>query len=98
MAGDNGAYLHVNQNTLAAGAAVNANPGAVLKRVVINTVGATSNQLTLYDGTSTSGKVVAVVNTTNAAVPSLDYNAVFSGGIWYTLLAGTAADLTFIFQ
>jgi hypothetical protein len=42
--------------------------------------------------------VVAVINTTNAAVPALEYNSVLSGGIWYTLLVGTAADLTFVFQ
>lgn len=98
MAGENGSYLHVNANTLAAGAAINANAGAVLKRVVINTVGASANQLTIYDGTSTAGKVIAVANTTNAAVPSLDYNCVAAVGLWYTLLTGTAADLTFIFQ
>lgn len=104
MAGENGAYLHVNSLTTAAGLAINAGPdsrGAVLKRVVINTVGATGNQLTIYDATTTQGtggKVIAVVNTTNAAVPSLDYNIVASNGLWYTLLAGTAADLTIVFQ
>jgi len=67
-------------------------------RVVINTVGATSNQLTLYDGQSTSGKVIAVVNTTNSAIPALEYSLVAANGIWYTLLAGTAADLTIVYQ
>jgi len=95
---DNGAYLHVNSLTAAGGAAININSGAVLKRVVINTVGAAANILTIYDGTSTAGKVIAVVNTTNAAVPSLDYNIVASGGLWYTLLTGTAADLTIVFR
>jgi len=98
MPDSNGTYLHVNTNTAAGGAAVSVNPSAVLKRVVINTVGAAANVLTLYNGQSTSAPIVAVVNTTNAAVPSLDYNAVFSGGIWYTLLTGTAADLTFVYQ
>lgn len=98
MAGENGSYTHVNSLTLAAGAAINANGGAVLKRVVINTVGSGGNQLTLYDGTSTGGKVIAVANTTNAAIPSLDYGIVASGGLWYTLLGGVAADLTFVFQ
>jgi hypothetical protein len=66
-------------------------------RVVINTAGATNNQLTIYDGQSTSGKVIGIVNTTNAAYPSLEYGLVAPGGLWYTLLAGTAADLTFVF-
>lgn len=104
MAGENGSYLHVNSLTLAAGAAINAGPdarGAVLKRVVINTVGSGGNQLTLYDALSTQGtggKVIAVANTTNAAIPSLDYGIVASSGLWYTLLGGVAADLTFVFQ
>jgi len=38
------------------------------------------------------------VNTTNSAVPSLDYNVVASGGIFITLATGTAADLTFVYQ
>ena len=103
MAGENGAYLHVNALTAAAGAAVSGNTGAILKRVVINTAGAAANQLTIYDGTGIvandpAAKVIAVANTTNAAVPSLDYNCVASRGIWYTLLTGTAADLTFVYQ
>ena len=98
MGGENGSYLHVNTNTAAGGAVISPNSGAVLKRVVINTVGAAANQLTIFDGTSTAGKVIAVANTTNAAVPSLDYNVVAAVGLWYTLLTGTAADLTFVYQ
>lgn len=94
----NGTYLHSNANTSAAGAVVSPNSGAILMRVVINTAGAAGNQLTIYDGQSTSGKVIAVVNTTNAAIPSLDFNLVTANGIWYTLLTGTAADLTFVYQ
>jgi len=96
VAGENGAYLHVNANT--AGQTVSPNSGAILKRVVINTVGAAGNTLTIFDGTSTGGKVIAVANTTNAAVPSLDYNVVASSGIFITLATGTAADLTFVYQ
>lgn len=94
----NGTYLHINANTSAAGLAISPNPGAVLIRVVINTVGAAANVLTIYDGQSTSGKVIAVVSTTNAAIPSLDYGIVAPGGLWYTLLTGTAADLTAIYM
>lgn len=94
----NGTYLHVSANTAAGGAVVSPNPGAILIRVVINTVGSASNQLTIYDGQSTSGKVVAVVNTTNNAIPALEYGIVAPGGLWYTLLTGTAADLTFVYQ
>ena len=94
----NGTYLHVNALTAAGGAVISPNPGAVLMRVVINTTGATSNQLTIYDGQSISGKVIAVVNTTNTAIPALEYSLVAPGGLWYTLLAGTAADLTVVYQ
>lgn len=94
----NGTYLHVSANTAAGGAVISPNPGAVLMRVVINTVGATNNQLTIYDGQSTSGKVIAVVNATNNSIPSLEYGIVAPGGLWYTLLTGTAADLTIVYQ
>lgn len=94
----NGTYLHVNSLTTASGAQISPNSGAVLFRVVINTVGAAANALTIYDGQSTSGKVIAVVNTTNVAIPSLDFGIVAPGGLWYTLLTGTAADLTFVYQ
>lgn len=94
----NGTYLHVNTLTAAAGAVVSPNPGAVLQRVVINTVGSAANVLTIYDGQSTSGKVIAVVNTTNASIPSLDFGVVTANGIWYTLLTGAAGDITFVYQ
>jgi len=80
------------------GAAISVNPHALLKAVVINTPGAAANILTLYDGQSTSGTVIAVVNTTAAALPPLEYDITVPGGIWYTLLTGTAADLTFIYR
>ena len=96
MAGENGSYTHVNANT--AGQSISPNSGAILRRVVINTVGTAGNTLTIFDGTSTAGKTVAVANTTNAAVPSLDYNCVMAVGIFITLATGTAADLTFIYQ
>jgi hypothetical protein len=94
----NGTYLHVASNTTASGAVVSPNSGSILVRVVINTVGSAGNTLTIYDGTSTSGKVIAVANTTNNAVPALEYNIVAATGIWYTLLSGGAADLTFIYM
>jgi len=98
---ENGTFLHVNANTLAAGAVVSPNPGAILKAVVLNTAGAAGNVLTVYDGSSTTvppARIIAVVNTTNAAIPTLEFDVYCSIGIWYTLLTGTAADLTFVYD
>lgn len=64
-----------------------------LGEVTINTKGATSNLLTLYDGLSTAGTVIAIIDTT-IAVGTFLYDVRFETGLYYVLAAGTAADLT----
>jgi hypothetical protein len=91
-------FLHVSALTTAAGLMVSPSSGAVLGSVVINTIGSGGNVLTIYDGQSTSGRVIAVVDTTKNTASDLDYDIVAPSGLWYTLLTGVAADLTIMFQ
>jgi hypothetical protein len=90
----NNSYAHVNANS--SGVAIKAG-GGTFHGVTINTKGATANLLTIYDGTSTSGAVIAVIDTT-ATVGQLQFDIQFLNGLFYVLAAGTAADLTFSFQ
>jgi hypothetical protein len=97
MSGNKG-FLHVSALTTAAGLAIHGNSGAILGSVAVNTIGSGGNVLTIYDGLSTSGKVIAVVDTTKNTVSDLDYDIVTATGLWYTLLGGVAADLTILFE
>lgn len=65
-----------------------------LHAVSVNTKGVTANLLTIYDGTSTAGTVVAIVDTTAQPV-TLTFDVVLQVGLFVVLAAGTAADLTF---
>ena len=90
----NNSFLHANANT--AGAAVKTGAGT-FHGVTINTKGATSNLLTIYDGISTGGTVIAVIDTTST--PGLwEFDVQFLVGLFYVLAAGTPADITFSFQ
>jgi hypothetical protein len=82
-------YTHINSNT---SATVKSGAG-VLYSVAINTKGASSNTITLYDGTSSAGTVIATIDTT-ANVQSILYNVAFTTGLYYVVQTGTAGDLT----
>lgn len=88
----NNQYTHISANT--AGVQVGPVGTINLHTVSINTKGAAANVLTIYDGTSTSGTVVAVYDTT-AQVASLNYDITLQVGLFVVLATGTAADLTF---
>lgn len=95
-------FLHVNAAT--AGATISPNPGAILGSVTINTVAsaATSSVLTIYDGTSTAGKVIATINVQNGNIPGLEYNAVGALGLFYSYVqtgaVTTVGDFTITYQ
>lgn len=67
-------------------------PG-VLHTLVLNSKGASGNTLTLYDSTSGSGTVLAVVDATQN-VASLTYDVNFTTGLTAVLATGTAADVS----
>lgn len=66
--------------------------------VTINTKGASGNTLTIYDNTSGTANVVAVIDTTSA----LGFVAYCGGslvnGLTYAMATGTAADVTFVYK
>ena len=81
-----GSAFHVTATGVIAGSG-----GGVLHVVNVNT-GASAATLTLYDGTSTSGAVIAVIS---AAAPlSLPYDAVLNKGL-YAAVSG-AIDVTVV--
>lgn len=85
-------YTHISTNS--AGAAIS-NAPCTLHYVNVNTKGASSNVLTLYDGTSTGGAVIGVFDTTNAP-GGWEIFCQCKVGLFYVLAAGTAADLTIV--
>jgi hypothetical protein len=88
----NNQYTHVNG--LTAGTQIGPTGSIRLHAVSVNTKGATSNLLTIYDGVSTAGTVVAVIDTTAQPV-TLVFDVSLLVGLFIVLAAGTAADLTF---
>ena len=82
--------FHIAANS--AGAVIKTGRGQ-LGEVTINTKGATSNILTLYDGLTTGGTVIGIIDTT-VAVGTFLYDVRFETGLFYVLAGGTAADLT----
>lgn len=75
-------------------------PGS-FHRLIINTPGSNNNTLTIYDNTTNSGKIVAVVNgtaTSGATVASLDYEADFFIGLTIVNANGSSGDYTFVYE
>ena len=82
-------YSHINSN-----GTVTVKSGAGwLHTITINTKGATGNTATVYDNTSGSGTVIAVIDTT-AQIQTLLFDALFTTGLTVVTASGTAADLT----
>jgi hypothetical protein len=86
---------HISAN--ASSSNIKTGPG-LLRSVTINTKGASSNVLTLYDDVGTgTGNVIAVIDTT-ANVGFLLFDAQFQNGLNYALATGTAADVTITYR
>ena len=72
---------------------IKSGPGR-LKSITINTAGASSNTVTVYDNTAGSGDTIATIDGT-AAEQTLDYGGVeFTTGLTVVIATGTAADIT----
>lgn len=65
-----------------------------LGSVIINTAGASSNILTIYNGLVAAGDIVAIIDTTSANLPERDYFTSMPAGITVVMGTGTAADIT----
>lgn len=64
----------------------------VLRSIIINTAGSSSNVATLYDNTAGSGTKIATIDTTARGV--LTYDIAFSTGLTIVTATGSAADIT----
>lgn len=69
-----------------------------LRRIIINTNGATNNIATVYDNTAGSGTLIATINTTAAVGGVFEYNLDFSVGLTIVTATGTAANITVIYD
>jgi hypothetical protein len=65
----------------------------VLHSITINTKGAASNTLTVYDNTTGSGTKIAAIDTT-AQTQTLFYDIICRTGITVVSATGTGADIT----
>lgn len=85
------AYTHMNTNTTA----TISSGDTRLFLVLIGTLGAAANVLTISDTTSLA--VIAVIDTTKTGVAFYDFGGVrVAGGVKAVLATGTAADVTII--
>ena len=82
-------YAHIASN----GNSTLSKAPCVLIGVTINSKGASANILTLYDGTSASAPVIAVIDTTSV-LGTLDYDVQCLNGLYAVMGTGTAGDVT----
>lgn len=82
-------FTHIGANT--ASTVVQSTPG-ILHTLVINTKGGSGNTVTIYNGTSTSGTVIAVVDT-NATLIQHTYDVGVTA-LTIAMTGGTTADIT----
>jgi hypothetical protein len=79
---------------LAANATTNLKAGAgVLHGVNLNTLGGSSNTLTVYDSLTASGTVLAIIDTTANPIPRI-FDVIFEIGLTIVIGTGTACDAT----
>ena len=87
-------YLRINTNT----SAVVSSVACVLKRIVINKKGASSNVLNVYDGAAINGTLVASIDTTTA-VGDIECDIALNRGMFINIPnVGTAADVTIVYK
>lgn len=84
-------YLSANGTTTAKSGA------GVLRRVVIGSNGSILNTLTIYDNTTATGSIIALIDTTLQG-GSFDFDVDFTTGLTLVLAGGTAAHVTVIFE
>jgi hypothetical protein len=90
-----GALNYSHQNAL--GTTTVKSGSGLLHSLTINTKGATSNIATLYDNTSGSGTVIAVVDLTSQ-IQTLLFDVGFNTGLTVVISGGTNGDITISYQ
>ena len=85
-------FSNINTNTTTT---VKSGAG-VLKRIVVNKIGALSNTCTIYDNTTATGTIIGTIDPHTHMV--FEYDVVFNTGLTIVTATGTAADLTIVYQ
>ena len=86
-------FSNINTNTTTT---VKSGAG-VLKRIVVNKVGASSNTCTIYDNTTATGTIIGTIDPVHTQMV-FEYDLVFSIGLTIVTANGTAADITVIYK
>ena len=93
MAFEAGQYFHLNANS--ATAIVLSTTACTLGNVNLNTAGGSSNVCTIYDGITTAGTVVAVIDMTQVTSGSRLFAIMLKTGCCVVLNGGASAgDIT----
>lgn len=90
---DTNSFSNINTNTTTT---VKSGAG-VLKRIVVNKVGASSNTCTIYDSTTATGTIIGTIDPVHTQMV-FEYDLVFSTGLTIVTANGTAADITVIYK
>lgn len=91
-------YPAYAKSNLAANATTQIRTGAgVLHAVCINTKGAASNTVTIYDNTASSGTTIGIIDST-VLLGCFTYDAAFGTGLRVVIGTGTAPDITFTYR
>lgn len=69
-----------------------------LRRIIINTNGATNNTAAIRDGVDASGALIGTINTTAAVGGVFEYNLDFFTGLTIVTATGTAANITVVYD
>ena len=86
-------FSNINTNTTTT---VKSGAG-VLKRIVVNKIGALSNTCTIYDNTTATGTIIGTIDPVHTQMV-FEYDLVFSIGLTIVTANGTAADITVIYK
>ena len=86
-------FYNINTNTTST---VKSGAG-VLKRIVVNKVGSSSNTCTIYDNTTATGTIIGTIDPVHTQMV-FEYDVVFTTGLTIVTATGTAADLTIVYQ
>ena len=86
-------FYNINTNTTST---VKSGAG-VLKRIVVNKVGALLNTCTIYDNTTATGTIIGTIDLVHTQMV-FEYDVVFTTGLTIVTATGTAADLTIVYQ
>lgn len=69
-----------------------------LHSVVVNSLGAASNTVTIYDNTAGSGTIIGIISASTGGPGTLRYDVDLSMGLTIVVASGTAADITVVYD